>query len=161
MLAVSAIAVLVGCSSGHSSRPPVEQDLSVRPTQETMPSATSSPSKSTSSGPSTPSTSPTAQSLARPPYIASAMWTMGAHGRSLHVTPTASGRTVTSPDAETKAWTEVLKLHPDAGTVSMYRQFSCHWKYARDKAVWNLEPWRPVVPMDEVVAAYCNPGGPE
>jgi hypothetical protein len=47
----------------------------------------------------------------------------------------------------------------------MRDQFICHWHYAETampgKSSWNLEPWRPVVTEDVMIAAGCNPGGTE
>lgn len=140
--AVAAIAVpalLSGCSSDPAPRPTA---------RTTAPVASSSVSS-------------TAEPAPAPPYIATAQWTRTRAGRSLHVTPTAAGRRSTDPAAEAAAWREVLMLAPNAAGVSMLRQFECHWRYAKGKATWNLEPWRKVVPLDRVVAAYCNPGGPE
>lgn len=107
-----------------------------------------------------PSSSP---STTRPaaPYIGTLRWVGGRHGNDLIVTPTTAGRTVTDQAAEAAAWNEVVRRAPTANTVSMQRQFDCHWRYARGKQTWNLEPWRPTVSMDDVIAAYCNPGGPE
>lgn len=109
--------------------------------------------------PSTTSTSSPAQ-LAQP-YIGALTWRPGRHGDDLIVTPTDAGRTVVGQENEAGAWAEVTRREPGADTVSMQRQFACHWRYARSKATWNLEPWRAAVPMDQVVRAYCNPGGPE
>jgi hypothetical protein len=114
---------------------------------------------------STPSIglSPTTRSQS-PPYIDSVRWVTGS-GRSLRVYPTAAGRTTQGPVDADEAWTEVLRLAPDADRPGMRAQFECHWTYARlvapDKPSWNLEPWRPVVPAQEMVDAACNPGGPE
>ena len=96
-----------------------------------------------------------------PPYIGTLQWVPGRHGNDLILTPTTAGRTVTDQAAEAAAWNEVVRRAPTANTVSMQRQFDCHWRYARGKQTWNLEPWRPTVSMDDVIAAYCNPGGPE
>src|SRR5262249_5547485 len=106
---------------------------------------------------------------ADPPYIASAEWAKWGDLSSLRVYPTPSGRAEaaqlnTNAQAD-EAWTEVLALSPDADIPGMREQFMCHWQYAEfaqpGKTSWNLEPWRPAVPMDEMVAAGCNPGGTE
>jgi hypothetical protein len=104
-----------------------------------------------------------------PPYIARAEWAKWGDLSSLRVYPTESGRaaaaqmgTVSQAD---EAWTEVLALAPDAATAGMREQFMCHWQYAEfahpGKPSWNLEPWRPEVTADQMVAAGCNPGGTE
>ena len=83
---------------------------------------------------------------------------------------TDAGRRVTAPDAQAKAWQEVVAMtsrHGRYGATSpgMRAQFDCHWNWARavqpDKPSWNLEPGRPVVTEDQMVAARCNPGAAE
>lgn len=96
-----------------------------------------------------------------PPYIESAQW-FGQGGESvLKITPTEAGRTSWGVDDEAVAWAEVVALAPDATSPGMRQQFACHWVFARvaepDKPTWNLEPWRPVVPDAEMIAARCNP----
>jgi hypothetical protein len=106
----------------------------------------------------------TAEATAQPPFVLSATWVRGSGGRSLHVVPTPAGRVAESAGAG-RAWAEVLAYAPDADQPGMRAQFDCHWTYARlvqpDKPSWNLEPWRPVVSVDQMAAARCNPGGPE
>ena len=113
----------------------------------------------------TPQVGPEAGRTAVPPYVAAATWVRGSGGLSLHVEPTAAGRTAQGADAAAEAWHEVLVLAPDADRPGMRAQFDCHWAYARvvqpDKPSWNLEPWRPVVSEQQLVDARCNPGGPE
>ncbi|NHN57170.1 DUF2599 domain-containing protein [Calidifontibacter sp. DB0510] len=112
-------------------------------------------------------TSPRGGSTATPgpPYVRNAVWHKGTRGRSLHVTPTESGRVAVADGAEAAAWQEVLRLAPDADTPGMWAQFDCHWRFARlaepAKPTWNLEPWRPVVEESAMQSAGCNPGGPE
>jgi hypothetical protein len=104
-----------------------------------------------------------------PPFVAQAEWAHWGDLSSLRVYPTAAGRAAAAQFGTTaqadEAWAEVLALSPDAGTPGMREQFMCHWQYAEfaqpGKTSWNLEPWRPEVSMDEMVAAHCNPGGTE
>ena len=104
-----------------------------------------------------------------PPYVASAEWAKWGDLSSLRVYPTESARIASAQlgttGAADEAWTEVLTLSPDADIPGMREQFMCHWQYAElgypGKTSWNLEPWRPEVSGDEMVAAYCNPGGTE
>ncbi|GED99027.1 DUF2599 domain-containing protein [Gordonia crocea] len=105
-----------------------------------------------------------------PPYIARTVWAQTAVGPSLQVYPTVAGRRVTDPAAQGKAWREVVALSARYGRYSatspgMRAQFDCHWVWARavqpDKPSWNLEPGRPVVSEDQMIAARCNPGAPE
>lgn len=105
-----------------------------------------------------------------PPYIARTQWVQTSVGPSLQVYPTPAGRRVTSPDAQGKAWREVLAKSGryeqfSAHSPGMRAQFDCHWVWARavqpDKPSWNLEPTRPVVTDDQMIASRCNPGAPE
>lgn len=104
-----------------------------------------------------------------PPLIDHTQWVRWHGLPSLRVFPTPSGRTAAglpgSGASATEAWAEVLALSPDADTPGMRAQFVCHWEFAElarpGKASWNLEPWRPVVDDAGMVAAECNPGGPE
>lgn len=97
-----------------------------------------------------------------PPYIKSATWVQTEVGPSLQIAPTQNGRDVSSPTAGEEAWSEVLKLDPSADTPGMKEQFMCHWTFARlvqpNKPTWNIEPDRPVVSSDEMIATRCNPG---
>jgi Protein of unknown function (DUF2599) len=110
-----------------------------------------------------------ADTVPGPPYVAQAEWAKWGDLSSLRVYPTDAARLAatepgTQPQAD-QAWAEVLALSPDADMPGMREQFMCHWQYAEyaqpGKTSWNLEPWRPEVTMDEMVAAHCNPGGTE
>jgi hypothetical protein len=102
-----------------------------------------------------------------PPYIADVHWVHPGHHASLRVYPTKAGRAASVlPDGTAQAdeaWSEVLKLAPDAASPGMRAQFMCHWDYAEmaepGKTSWDLEPWRPVVDDQQMIAAGCNPGG--
>jgi hypothetical protein len=104
-----------------------------------------------------------------PPYIADAQWTHWGDLTSLQVYPTQAGRAESLiPDTAAQAdeaWHEVLALSPEAASPGMREQFVCHWNYAEaaqpGKPSWNLEPWRPVVDDQQMIAAKCNPGGTE
>jgi hypothetical protein len=110
-----------------------------------------------------------ADTVPGPPYVASAVWAKWGDLSSLRVYPTEAARIASAQlgttDAADEAWTEVLALSPDADIPGMREQFMCHWQYAElaepGKTSWNLEPWRPEVSGDEMVAAHCNPGGTE
>ena len=146
------LALLAGCSSGSAAAPsPTSTSVTPSPTTSTTMTAT----------PPSTSTRPTAV----PPFIASATWVRASGGRSLHIVPTASGRVAQGANDDDEAWSEVLRLAPDADQPGMRAQFDCHWTYARlvqpDKPSWNIEPWRPVVTEQQMVDARCNPGGPE
>jgi len=104
-----------------------------------------------------------------PPYVAHVEWAKWGDLSSLRVYPTESGRLAagqigTNAQAD-EAWTEVLTLSPDADIPGMRAQFDCHWQLAEfampGKTSWNLEPWRPEVGGEEMVATHCNPGGTE
>lgn len=102
-----------------------------------------------------------------PPYVDHVEWAKWGDLSSLRVYPTAAGRqaSVITPTGVDAAWAEVLTLSPDADMPGMWNQFRCHWEYAElgqpGKTSWNLEPWRPEVDKDMLVATGCNPGGTE
>lgn len=104
-----------------------------------------------------------------PPYVDHVKWAKFGDLSSLRVYPTASGRELSGrPGTKAQAaeaWAEVLALSPDAAIPGMREQFICHWRFAElfepGKISWNLEPWRPEVSDEEMVAAGCNPGGTE
>ncbi|MGY4711936.1 DUF2599 domain-containing protein [Mycolicibacterium sp. CBM1] len=105
-----------------------------------------------------------------PPFIDHAVWAHWGDLSSLRVYPTPSGRAASlqllkPPSEIDEAWGEVLALAPDADMPGMRQQFACHFRFAElaqpGKTSWNLEPWRPVVDDDAMVAAGCNPGGVE
>lgn len=133
------------------------------------PSPSSSPPPSpvrptTTASPTAPPTPP-APPAALPPFVASATWDDSDYGVTLRIAPTPSARRASGVDDAATAWSEVLALAPDAGTPGMWEQFDCHWTWARilepDKATWNIEPWRPEVPVESMLLDGCNPGGPE
>ena len=100
-----------------------------------------------------------------PPYISHVEWAKWGDLSSLRVFPTEAGRQAAGQlgAQADEAWTEVLTLSPDADIPGMQDQFICHWQFAElaepGKVSWNLEPWRPEVDENAMVAAGCNPGG--
>lgn len=103
------------------------------------------------------------------PFVERAEWAKWGDLSSLRVYPTQAGRQAagelgTIAQADT-AWVEVLALSPDAAIPGMREQFMCHWQFAEyaqpGKTSWNLEPWRPEVSAEQMLAAGCNPGGTE
>jgi hypothetical protein len=102
-----------------------------------------------------------------PPFIADAQWAHWGDLTSLRVYPTQAGRDEAATPGTTaqadEAWGEVLALSPEASSPGMREQFMCHWNYAElaqpGKTSWNLEPWRPQVDDQQMIAAGCNPGG--
>ena len=107
--------------------------------------------------------------LQPPPYIDHVTWAKWGDLSSLRVYPTAVARQLAVQPGTTaqadEAWAEVLTLSPDADLPGMREQFLCHWTFAEfiepGKTSWNLEPWRPQVSPDQMVATRCNPGGTE
>ncbi|WP_240498186.1 DUF2599 domain-containing protein [Williamsia sp. 1135] len=99
------------------------------------------------------------------PFIDRVEWAATEQGPSLQVFPTDAGRYVLGETELDPAWAEVVALEPTADSPGMREQFACHWRFARivapDKTSWNLEPWRPVVTDQEMIASRCNPGGAE
>jgi hypothetical protein len=55
------------------------------------------------------------------------------------------------------AWSDLLAVEPEADTPGMETQLQCHLLGARDKATWNLEPWRPDLSLVQYALARCNP----
>ncbi|EGD55391.1 DUF2599 domain-containing protein [Gordonia neofelifaecis] len=144
----AAAGVLAGCSGGGSDSAAASSSAPMPVTSTTLGSSDLTP---------TP--------VLPPPYIASATWAETEVGPSLQIAPTPNGRKVSSPTAGDEAWREVLRIEPNADTPGMKAQFDCHWTFARivqpDKPTWNIEPNRPVVTPDEMIATRCNPGAPE
>jgi hypothetical protein len=110
-----------------------------------------------------------AEPVPAPPFVDHVEWAKWGDMSSLRVYPTPAARAL-AKQIDTKlqadeAWTEVLALSPDAAMPGLKEQFDCHWQWAEfgepGKTSWNLEPWRPEVGADEMVAARCNPGGSE
>ncbi|EKF25282.1 hypothetical protein C731_0714 [Mycolicibacterium hassiacum DSM 44199] len=109
-----------------------------------------------------------ADNVVPPPYVDHVEWAKWGDLSSLRVYPTPAGRAASgigSGVGPEHAWAEVLALAPEAERPGMYEQFVCHWQFAElvepGKISWNLEPWRPAVPLERVIEAGCNPGGTE
>ncbi|MGV0811414.1 DUF2599 domain-containing protein [Mycolicibacterium boenickei] len=104
-----------------------------------------------------------------PLYVDHAEWAKWGDLSSLRVYPTSTARELTRQPGSTaqaeQAWAEVLTLSPEADLPGMHEQFLCHWTFAElaepGKTSWNLEPWRPEVAPDQMLASGCNPGGSE
>ncbi|MGV9858950.1 DUF2599 domain-containing protein [Gordonia sp. NPDC003425] len=162
-----AIAVCAATAAGCSSSDNTSSDNTASPAGST---GTSSPQTRSAvvTAPSPAVVSPPipfVDPFHRPPYIDHVTWVDTAVGPSLQIYPTPSGRASTSYDGASVAWSEVLALAPRANTPGMQAQFDCHWDFARavepDKPSWNIEPGRPVVDRQQMIATRCNPGGPE
>ena len=82
-------------------------------------------------------------------------WGTREGGRSLAVTPTPWARSGALA-AEAGVWA-AMSADPDAAVPTMRAQLDCHLLGARDKATWNLEPWRPDVDTATMIATSCNP----
>jgi hypothetical protein len=147
---LASVIVLTGCGHGQAAAGNVAGD----PTSST-PSVRASASVVKSAAPA----------VTGALLIDRVRWTTTAKGRQLQVFPTQAGRTDDAPNADARAWAEILSDAPNANTPGMHDQFLCHWNFARivepDKPSWDLEPWRPVVGYPATVAALCNPGGSE
>jgi hypothetical protein len=102
-------------------------------------------------------------------YVDHVEWAKWGDLSSLRVYPTDTARALTrqpgSAAQADQAWAEVLALSPDADLPGMREQFLCHWTFAElsepGKTSWNLEPWRPEVSPELMLASGCNPGGSE
>lgn len=78
-------------------------------------------------------------------------------GTIYSVTPTQSGRNVSSADAMS------YDPLPELGRVGIPQQINlggqlvCHMLFAKTKPQWNLEDWRPEVSLSQYIASQCNP----
>jgi hypothetical protein len=88
--------------------------------------------------------------------VAGTDWGDREGGRSLAVEPTDWARGA-GQAGWTTAWAELVEAEPEVDSPGVYEQLICHAIGARDKATWNLEPWRPHVGLANVVSARCNP----
>lgn len=112
---------------------------------------------------------PTAGAAPGSVYVDHVEWAKWGDLSSLRVYPTDAARALTRTPNSTaeaeQAWAEVLAQSPDADIPGMHEQFLCHWTFAEmaepGKTSWNLEPWRPEVAPEAMLAAGCNPGGSE
>ena len=119
----------------------------------------------------TPAASPIASAdpVVGPPFIVHTEWAKWGDLSSLRVYPSYAGRVVAGQPGTIaqgeEAWTEVLAISPDADLPGMREQFMCHWQFAEvvepGKSSWNIEPWRPEVDDNTMMATGCNPGGTE
>ncbi|GAC56881.1 hypothetical protein GOHSU_14_00480 [Gordonia hirsuta DSM 44140 = NBRC 16056] len=157
VVAAVLVAALTGCGSEEAPAPDqqAERQTTVSSSESALPvvslPAASSPVSRRPMPPSLP-----------PPYIERVAWAQTEVGPSLQIYPTRAGREVSGDTVAESAWREVLALAPDGDTPGMRAQFDCHWTFARlvdpEKPSWNLEPARPVVSPNEMVASRCNPG---
>ena len=89
-----------------------------------------------------------------------ASWTKRGDGISLFLTPTTWARNADQTVFE-YAWQELAQYDEGAGrettTETMVKQLRCHLVGAKDKATWNLEPWRENLSLLEFYQARCNP----
>jgi hypothetical protein len=113
--------------------------------------------------------SPIATAEPATPFVDHVEWAKWGDLSSLRVYPTDAARQLARQPGTTtaadEAWAQVLALSPDADIAGMREQFLCHWTFAEfaepGKTSWNLEPWRPEVPPDQMAMSGCNPGGTE
>ena len=95
----------------------------------------------------------------------SVAWTQAQGGTSLAVTPGERLRACAGPllrwESDPPGWDQVVALGgPVADSAAMRQQYACHLRFARSKDVWRLEPWRPVVGEEQLLADRCNPSVP-
>ncbi|WP_251140905.1 DUF2599 domain-containing protein [Cellulomonas dongxiuzhuiae] len=88
--------------------------------------------------------------------VSSATWGDADGGRSLLVVPAdwVRGGTLAAQQALVS---QLALAEPEAASPSMQAQLWCHVLGARDKASWNLEPWRPEVSTTTLLMTRCNP----
>ena len=157
LLAIALVAA-TGCTRDEPGPAPAADPTSTPVTSAYAAAPRTGESRAVEPGTSQPPATPVR-------LIASATWADSDFGVTLEVAPTPAGRQAWGADDSALAWAEVLELAPDAGTPGMWEQFDCHWMWARilepAKPTWNVEPWRPVVSPERMLAEGCNPGGPE
>jgi hypothetical protein len=90
------------------------------------------------------------------PLIEGTNWGEREGGRSVSVTPSRCLRDAMGLQIDA-AWAELIAKEPEADQAGMRDQLLCHMLGAPNKATWNLEPWRPVVGLPNVMRAGCNP----
>lgn len=103
------------------------------------------------------------------PLVDHVEWAKWGDLSSLRIYPTGAARQLARQPGTAvqagQAWAEVLAGAPDADLPGMFEQFTCHWDFAElaepGKRSWNIEPWRPEVSPEQMVATGCNPGGTE
>ncbi|MCM0640494.1 DUF2599 domain-containing protein [Cellulomonas wangsupingiae] len=88
--------------------------------------------------------------------LENATWGEAEGGRSLAVVPAPWVRTG-SLAAQQALASRLAVAEPEAASPSMQAQLWCHVLGARDKASWNLEPWRPEVGTATMLTTRCNP----
>ncbi|WP_448221969.1 DUF2599 domain-containing protein [Gordonia iterans] len=166
---LAAVALLAGCGGDPAAPGDSSNSVSARESADRSSESAGRGSASprwSSASPRRSSASPRRSSGVEtplpPPYIERAEWAQTQVGPSLQIYPTRAGRRVSGDGAADLAWREVLTLRPNADTPGMRAQFDCHWTFARivdpEKTSWNLEPGRPVVSEEEMIASRCNPG---
>lgn len=112
---------------------------------------------------------PTALANPAGAFVDHVEWAKWGDLSSLRIYPTPSGRQLAGEPGgggqADQVWAEVLALAPEADIPGMREQFVCHWQFAEfaepGKVSWNIEPWRPEVPPEQMLATGCNPGGTE
>jgi hypothetical protein len=99
-------------------------------------------------------------------WIQKAEWKHNPEGWTLVVTPTDwTRKNFANPAAGDAGWAELYSKYKDKdrgihkNINGMKDQFRCHVGFARDKATWDLDEWRPDVGYVRTVAEKCNPGG--
>jgi hypothetical protein len=164
----AALTVMTGCSAILGAADgPIYQDFATATPTDSGPSVPDpTPAPDEPGDPDTPDSptradggSPSPAPVVHERAVISAVWVGyddDEGGRSLHVTPEPWVRDDGMLAFDVTA-AELEALYPAAGTASMRNQLLCHMIGARDKATWNLEPWRPDVGLQAVLEARCNP----
>lgn len=94
-------------------------------------------------------------------YAVSARWVDHGGGRStLSIVPTGYAQVV-GLSAASGVWNNALSMVPfrpysPAVFNSLYIQLQCHLVF-RLKTPYNLDTWRPAVPLATAIAKKCNP----
>ena len=165
--------LLTGCAQDHDPGGPTPPPPAQTSQQPRMPHQGDDGQLSEDSSLTTPeqvpeeadSTATTHQVCRESAAVEAATWVERSDGPSLQVVPSATLRACggpwRAPADPPVGWESVLELAPDADTAGMREQYACHLQWASGKEVWHLEPWRPVVTQEQLVADLCNPGSPD
>lgn len=163
--AALALATLVGCAPDEAvPTPPAATATTPDPA---TPAATGAEEDAAATAEADAATQTRARPVPCPDEAAvdDVAWTEAEGGASLAVTPSSALRACAGPflrwESEPPGWDETVALAgPSADSPAMRQQYVCHLRFARAKDVWHLEPWRPLVGEEQLLADRCNPSGP-
>lgn len=99
-----------------------------------------------------------------PEYIEFGRWIYRFNEWTLELKPTACGRLIGVDETAYMFYEIAKKFSGDEywkNTRGLINQLTCHLQIARNKAEWNLDPWRPYVGHNALVGLGCNAVDPK